>query len=159
MKSLIVFFSCSGVTKNVAHKIANVINGDLYQIQPLTPYSEDDLNWNDNNSRSSLEMKDMTSRPAIVKDLKNLEQYDSIFVGFPIWWYVAPTIINTFLESYDFDGKKVIPFATSGGSGVGDTDVYLQKSCQGNVKLYQTTMLNGNLTDTRINQWIKGLKL
>ena len=158
MKSLIVYFSCSGTTKSVAQKIAEVIHGDLYQIQPLHPYTSDDLNWNDKSSRSSLEMNDMTSRPEMIKNLKNLEQYDNIFVGFPIWWDVAPTIINTFLESYDLSGKKVIPFATSGGSGTRKADIYLKESCYENVKLFQTTLLNGQLTKERINKWIESLK-
>ena len=111
-KSLVAYFSASGVTKGVAVKLAKVINGDLYEIKPEQPYTSDDLNWMNKNSRSSIEMKDKSSRPALSGRIDNMEDYDIVYIGFPIWWYVAPTIINTFLESYDFSGKKVIPLAT-----------------------------------------------
>ena len=124
-KVLVAYFSCSGVTKKLAQTLAGVVKGDLYEITPAQPYTAADLNWQDKNSRSSVEMRDKSSRPAISGSVKDFAQYDTVFVGFPIWWYVAPTIINTFLESEDFSGKTVIPFATSGGSGVGDTDKYL----------------------------------
>jgi flavodoxin len=124
-KVLVAYFSCSGVTKKLAQTLAGVVKGDLYEITPAQLYTAADLNWQDKNSRSSVEMRDKSSRPAISGSVKDFAQYDTVFVGFPIWWYVAPTIINTFLESEDFSGKTVIPFATSGGSGVGDTDKYL----------------------------------
>ena len=127
-KSLVAYFSASGVTKGVAVKLAKVINGDLYEIKPEQPYTSDDLNWMNKNSRSSIEMKDKSSRPAISGRIDNMEDYDIVYIGFPIWWYVAPTIINTFLESYDFSGKTVIPFATSGGSGLGNTVSELKTS-------------------------------
>ncbi len=127
-KVLVAYFSCSGVTKKLAQTLAGVVKGDLYEITPAQPYTAADLNWQDKNSRSSVEMRDKSSRPAISGSVKDFAQYDTVFVGFPIWWYVAPTIINTFLESEDFSGKTVIPFATSGGSGVGDTDKYLHPS-------------------------------
>ena len=104
-KVLVAYFSASGVTKKVAEKIAAAVNGDLFQIEPAIAYSEEDLNWMNKNSRSSLEMSDKDFRPAMIKTELNLSEYDSILLGFPIWWYVAPTIINTFLESYDFSGK------------------------------------------------------
>lgn len=127
-KTLVAYFSASGVTKKVAEKIAAAVNGDLFQIEPAIAYSEEDLNWMNKNSRSSLEMSDKDFRPAMVKTELNLSEYDSILLGFPIWWYVAPTIINTFLESYDFSGKKITLFATSGGSGFGNTVQELRNS-------------------------------
>ncbi len=127
-KVLVAYFSASGVTKKVAEKIAAAVNGDLFQIEPAIAYSEEDLNWMNKNSRSSLEMSDKDFRPAMIKKELNLSEYDSILLGFPIWWYVAPTIINTFLESYDFSGKKITLFATSGGSGFGNTVQELRNS-------------------------------
>ena len=127
-KTLVAYFSASDVTKKVAEKIAAAANGDLFQIEPEIAYSEKDLNWMNKNSRSSLEMSDKDFRPAMIKKELNLSEYDSILLGFPIWWYVAPTIINTFLESYDFSGKKITLFATSGGSGFGNTVQELRNS-------------------------------
>ena len=127
-KVLVAYFSASGVTKKVAEKIAAAVNGNLFQIEPAIAYSEEDLNWMNKNSRSSLEMSDKDFRPAMIKTELNLSEYDSILLGFPIWWYVAPTIINTFLESYDFSGKKITLFATSGGSGFGNTVQELRNS-------------------------------
>ena len=127
-KTLVAYFSASGVTKKVAEKIAATVNGDLFQIEPAIAYSEEDLNWMNKNSRSSVEMSDKDFRPAMIKKELNLSEYDSILLGFPIWWYVAPTIINTFLESYDFSGKKITLFATSGGSGFGNTVQELRNS-------------------------------
>ena len=118
MKTLVSYFSCSGVTAEVAARLAKVANADLYEIKPAEPYTEADLDWTNKQSRSTVEMNDLSSRPAIVNDLEDAEQYDVIYVGFPIWWYTAPTIINTFLETYNFEGKTVIPFATSGGSSI-----------------------------------------
>jgi len=154
MKILVAYFSCSGTTKKTAITIAEKIGGDLYEIKPAISYTSADLNWNDKNSRSSVEMKDKSSRPAIANQVENMKEYDVIFVGFPIWWYVAPTIINTFLESYDFSGKKIIPFATSGGSGAGQTNQYLYDSCP-NAHLYPTTVLNGK----DIERWFNSLDL
>lgn len=127
-KILVAYFSASGVTKKVAEKIAAAVNGDLFQIEPAISYSEEDLNWMNKNSRSSVEMSDKDFRPAMIKKELNLSEYDSILLGFPIWWYVAPTIINTFLESYDFSGKKITLFATSGGSGFGNAVQELRDS-------------------------------
>ncbi len=118
-KSLVVYFSCSGVTKKTAELLSDVAGADLFEIRPEVPYTKADLDWMDKKSRSTVEMNDPSSRPAIADKVEHMEQYDTVYVGFPIWWYVAPTIINTFLESYDFSGKTVIPFATSGGSGMG----------------------------------------
>ena len=126
-KVLVAYFSCSGVTKKLAQTLAGVVKGDLYEITPAQPYTAADLNWQDKNSRSSVEMRDKSSRPAISGSVKDFAQYDTVFVGFPIWWYVAPTIINTFLESEDFSGKTVIPFATSGGSSIAHSVRQLRK--------------------------------
>ncbi len=130
-KKLVAYFSASGVTAKLAERIANATGADLYEILPKTPYTKADLDWTDKNSRCSVEMNDKSFRPAIESKVEHMEQYDQIFVGFPIWWYVAPTIINTFLESYDFSGKTIIPFATSGGSGMGNTNKELAGSCPG----------------------------
>ncbi len=118
MKTLVAYFSASGVTKGVAEKLAEVSGADLHEIKPEQPYTDADLDWHNKQSRSSVEMADKNSRPAITGKLENMADYDVIYVGFPIWWYTAPTIINTFMESYDFKGKTVIPFATSGGSTI-----------------------------------------
>ena len=120
-KALVAYFSASGVTAKVAENLAKAIGADLYEIAPEIPYTDADLNWMDKKSRSTVEMKDRSCRPAIGTKVENMEQYDTVFVGFPIWWYREPSIIDTFMESYDFSGKIVIPFATSGGSGLGDS--------------------------------------
>lgn len=130
-KTLVAYFSASGVTAKLAKKLSDSIDADLFEIQPEKPYTKADLDWTNKMSRSSVEMSDKSFRPAILSKVENMEQYDHIFVGFPIWWYVAPTIINTFLEQYDLTGKKVIPFATSGSSGMGKTNEKLKSSCKG----------------------------
>ena len=116
-KALIAYFSASGTTADVAKRLATAANADIYEIKPAKPYTSADLNWMDKNSRSSLEMKDKSSRPALNDRDAQIENYDLIFIGYPVWWYTAPTIINSFLESYDFSAKTVVLFATSGGSG------------------------------------------
>ena len=118
LKVLVAYFSASGVTKGAAEQLAVVAGADLHEIKPAQPYTDADLDWTDKQSRSSVEMNDKNSRPAIADKLTNMQDYDVVYVGFPIWWYTAPTIINTFMESYDFKGKTVIPFATSGGSSI-----------------------------------------
>ena len=120
-KTLVAYFSASGVTAGVAEKLARAVGADLYEIAPEEPYTKADINWMDKKSRSSVEMNDRSSRPAIGTVVENMDQYDTVFVGFPIWWYREPSIIDTFMEAYDFTGKIVIPFATSGGSGLGDS--------------------------------------
>jgi flavodoxin len=117
-KVIVTYFSATGTTRAVAQDLAKTLNADIREIVPEQRYTNADLNWQDSLSRSSVEMRDLNSRPAIVKDIENLDNYDVVFVGFPIWWYTAPTIINTFIESYDFNGKTIIPFATSGGSTI-----------------------------------------
>ncbi len=118
MKVLVAYFSASGTTKGVAQQLAEVAGADLHEIKPAQPYTDADLDWRDKQSRSSVEMQDKSSRPAITAKLQNMKDYDVVYVGFPIWWYTCPTIINTFMEAYDFQGKTVIPFATSGGSSI-----------------------------------------
>lgn len=130
-KRLVAYFSASGVTKKTAEQVAKAAGADLYEIKPKTPYTKADLNWMDKKSRSSVEMSDKTIRPELADTDAHIENYDEILIGFPIWWYVAPTIINTFLEAYDFSGKKVVLFATSGGSGFGNTVRELQPSAPG----------------------------
>ena len=151
-KKLVAYFSASGVTAKAAQTFAKTIGADLYEIKPEAPYSSADLDWTDKKSRSSVEMNNPASRPAIAGKVSNMEDYDVIFVGFPIWWYVAPTIINTFLESYDFSGKTIVPFATSGGSGMGKTNEKLLPSCQG-ATLLQGKMLNGRLDTATLKEW------
>ena len=158
-KVLVAYFSCSGVTKKLAQTLAGVVKGDLYEITPAQPYTAADLNWQDKNSRSSVEMRDKSSRPAISGSVKDFAQYDTVFVGFPIWWYVAPTIINTFLESEDFSGKTVIPFATSGGSGVGDTDKFLHPSCSEQTAWRPAKRFAGSTGAAELQKWVEGLKL
>ena len=128
-KKLVAYFSASGVTRRVAEQIAKAVGADLFEIKPAVPYIKTDLNWTNPKSRSSLEMKNPDARPEIAERLENMEAYRTIFLGFPIWWYVAPTIINTFLESSDFSGKTIILFATSGGSGLGKTLEILKPLC------------------------------
>ena len=129
-KKLVAYFSASGNTAGTAKALAKAANADLYEIKPEIPYTNADLNWQDKQSRSSIEMRDHNSRPAIADKNANIAEYDTIYVGFPVWWYIAPTIINTFLESYDFSGKKIILFATSGGSGFGKAVENLQPSAK-----------------------------
>ena len=126
-KKLVAYFSASGVTEKMAKTLAEVTGADLFEIQPVVPYTTADLDWMNKKSRSSVEMSNPDSRPEIGNKIPDMGQYDTVFVGFPIWWYVAPTIVNTFLESYDFTGKKIATFATSGGSGMGKTDSILKK--------------------------------
>lgn len=155
MKKLVAYFSASGVTRNVAERLANVADADLFEIKPAVPYTRADLDWTNKNSRSSVEMSNPDSRPEIAERLSDMENYDTVFIGFPIWWYVAPTIINTFLESYDFGGKTMIPFATSGGSGMGKTVEVLKSLCP-SANWEQGKMLN-SVSDRELADWIKGL--
>ena len=159
MNKLVAYFSASGTTKRVAQRLANVMKADLFEIQPKQPYTSADLNYMNRKSRTSLEMGDKTSRPEIVKTNLDTSKYDVVFVGFPIWWYVAPTIINTFLESYDFSGKTIILFATSGGSGFGDTVKFLQPSVSKSTVIKQGKLLNGNPSETALASWLKELKI
>lgn len=155
-KSLVVYFSCSGVTKKTAELLSDVAGADLFEIRPEVPYTKADLDWMDKKSRSTVEMNDPSSRPAIADKVEHMEQYDTVYVGFPIWWYVAPTIINTFLESYDFSGKTVIPFATSGGSGMGKTEAVLHELCPDSVNWKSGKMLNG-YDRAQMEAWVRTL--
>lgn len=156
-KKLVAYFSASGVTRNVAESLAEAIGADLYEIKPQTPYTTADLNWQNNKSRSSIEMADKSSRPAIADKNANISAYDTIFVGFPIWWYIAPTVINTFLESYDFAGKTIVPFATSGSSGIGETVKYLRGSVDATATITAGKMLNGTQTRESLMNWANSI--
>lgn len=155
-KMLVAYFSASGVTAKAARRLAEAADADIYEIKPETPYSRADLDWTNRNSRSSVEMNNPEFRPAIAGGKIDMEPYELVFVGFPIWWYVAPTIINSFLESYDFSGKTIVPFATSGGSGMGKTNEKLAPSCPGAV-LLPGKMLNGILSSTALKAWVESL--
>lgn len=144
------------MTAKLAETVAAAVHGDLHEIKPAEPYTAADLDWTDKKSRSSIEMKDKTFRPAIADRVDSMDEYDVIFVGFPIWWYVAPTVINTFLEQYDLSGKTVIPFATSGGSGMGNTNAELAGSCPG-AKLAQGKRFPADAGAAEIKAWAKGL--
>lgn len=152
-KALVAFFSASGVTERAAEKLARAAGADLYEIRPAVPYTKADLNWLDKRSRSSVEMNDKAFRPAAVTGDIDVSPYDTVFVGFPIWWYVAPTVINTFLEAYDFSGKTVVVFATSGGSGFGNTVDELVPSAPG-AKLVEGCLLNGTVTEAKLEKLI-----
>lgn len=130
-KKLVAYFSATGNTRELAEKLASLTGADLHEIRPKIPYTASDLDWNDERSRSTLEMKSKISRPEVENRVSDMEKYDVIYVAFPIWWYVAPRIINTFLEQYDLSGKVVVPVATSGGSGMGNTNKELSPSCMG----------------------------
>ena len=155
-KTLVAFFSASGVTRQVAQKLAAAAQADLYEIKPAVPYTQADLNWRDKSSRSSVEMKNPAIRPQLADTDAKIEQYDRILLGYPIWWYMAPTIINTFLESYDFSGKSIILFATSGGSGFGKSIEELSPSCP-NAVIREGRMLNGNPSEQELRQWVESL--
>ena len=146
MKKLVAYFSASGVTAKIAEKLAKAAVADLYEIKPVVKYTKADLNWMDKKSRSSVEMNDKSFRPEIVTGDIDVSGYDTVYLGFPIWWYVAPTVINTFLEAYDFTGKKIVLFATSGGSGFGNTIEELKPSAPG-AKFVEGKLLNGKVTE------------
>lgn len=158
-KKLVAYFSASGVTRKVAEELSEALNADLYGIRPEVPYTKADLDWRDKKSRSSVEMADKSSRPAIADQNTNISEYDVVFVGFPIWWYVAPTIVNTFLESHDFAGKTIVPFATSGSSGIGETVANLKVSVNASATIMEGKMLNGKQTKDSLLTWINSLGL
>ena len=155
-KTLVAYFSASGETAKLAKTIAEVTGGDLFEIKPEVAYTSADLNWNDKHSRSTIEMNDAKSRPAIAGKVADMAQYDAVFVGFPIWWYQAPRIIETFLESYDFSGKTVIPFATSGGSGMGKTADILRNCCPG-AKVDTGKRMSSRESAASVQKWVDGL--
>lgn len=154
-KVLVAYFSASGVTAKVAGKLAKATGADLYEIAPEEPYTKADLNWMNKKSRSSVEMNDRTSRPAIGTKVENMEQYDTVFVGFPIWWYREPSIIDTFMETYDFTRKTVVPFATSGGSGLGDSYKNMQALAPG-AKVQNGERFSGLVSEAKLKAWADG---
>lgn len=158
-KKLVVYFSASGVTGRVAKTLAEAANADLYEIKPEVPYTTADLDWMDKKSRSTIEMQDKSSRPAMADQNAPVAEADVIFVGFPIWWYVAPHIINSFLEAYDFSGKTIVLFATSGGSDFGRTLEALEDSVRGTVHLMEGKLLNGNHNMDELKRWVDSLDL
>ena len=141
-KKLVAYFSATGVTKNTAENLAEAISADIYEIKPAVLYTKADLNWMDKNARSTIEMNNYTSRPEMEKDDFSIEEYDTIFLGFPIWWYIAPTIVNTFLEKHDFSNKKIILFATSGGSNFGKTAEKLRTSVSQKAEIIEGKIMN-----------------
>ena len=155
-KLLVAYFSASGITARAAEKLAKAAGADLYEIKPAIPYTRKDLDWTDKKSRSTVEMKDKGSRPELADHDAPIGDHDTILLGFPVWWYTAPTIINTFLEAYDFTGKKIVLFATSGGSGLGRADQDLAASCPG-AQIIKGRMLNGSLSEKDLRQWAESL--
>lgn len=155
-KTLVAYFSATGTTMEAATQLAKAANADLHEIIPAVRYTPADLNWRDKKSRSTLEMEDKSSRPAIANRVENMEQYDTVFVGYPIWWYIAPTIINTFLEQYDLTGKTIVPFFTSGGSGAGETMRYLKPSAPG-ANWVDPKNLN-YMGEAEMKSWVQSLK-
>lgn len=155
-KTLVAYFSASGVTGKVAENVAKAAKADLFEIKPEVAYTKADLNWMDKQSRSTIEMNDPASRPAIAENVESMNQYDTVIIGFPIWWYVAPTIINTFLENNDFSGKKIALFATSGGSGFGKTLEKLRPSVDASAEFISERLLN-RASEAEIEEWIKNI--
>ncbi len=151
---LVAYFSASGVTAGVAKKLADAAGADLYEIAPEQVYTKADLNWMDKESRSSVEMNDRSARPAIATKVENMDQYDTVFVGFPVWWYREPSIIDTFMEAYDFSGKKVVPFCTSGSSGIGDTYKNLQELAPGATVVEGKRLAKG-VSESDLSAWVK----
>ena len=155
MKKFVAYFSASGVTKAAAERLAKAAGADLFEIKPAVPYTRADLDWTNKKSRSSVEMSDSNSRPEIAEKFSNMDDYNTVFIGYPIWWYVAPTIINTFVESYDFSGKTIVPFATSGGSGMGKTVEMLKPLCP-TANWEKGKMLN-RVSDQELETWVNSL--
>ena len=152
-KTVVAYFSASGVTKNTAQALSKAAGADLFEIKPVVPYTKADLNWMDKKSRSTVEMNDPTARPEIAEKLAGMEQYDTVLLGFPIWWYREPSIIDTFLESYDFAGKKIVLFATSGGSGFGKTVQGLKKLAP-KAEITEGGLLNGRYDEAKLKTWL-----
>ncbi len=156
-KVLVAYFSASGVTKMVAESLAKVAEADLFEIVPEQIYTKADLNWQDKQSRSSVEMNDRNSRPAISSKVDDISQYSCVFVGFPVWWYREPSIIDTFMESYDWNGITVVPFCTSGGSGIGDSGKNMEALGKG-AKVVTGRKLASNISENELKEWVEGLK-
>ena len=155
-KALVAYFSASGTTERVARTLADAAGADLFEIEPVQKYTSADLNWNNKSSRSSVEMNDEACRPAIASTVADMAAYDTVFVGFPVWWYVEPRIIDTFLEAYDFAGKTIVPFATSGGSGLGKAPQRMQSLVPGATVL-SGKMLNGRPSAGELKGWVDSL--
>lgn len=153
---LVVYFSCSGTTRRAAGKLAAMTGADLYEIVPEQPYTEADLDWNDRMSRTSLEMRDPSSRPSIAGGFPDMDHYEVVFIGFPVWWYIAPTIINTFIEQCDLSGKKVVPFATSGGSGIANCEKNLHIAYP-EIDWRAGRLLNGHLSEEELAGWLENI--
>ena len=156
-KKLVAYFSTSGVTAKLAKRLADAVDADIFEIKPEKPYTTADLDWTNKKSRSSVEMSDKSFRPAVAEKLDNIADYDTIYVGFPIWWYVAPTIINTFLEQYDLTGKTIIPFATSGSSRMGKTNSELAPSCNGAI-LKEGKRFEENADEIELKKWADSIR-
>lgn len=156
-KTLVAYFSASGATARVAKKLADAIDADLFEIAAEPPYTRADLDWRDKTSRSTLEMADETARPAFAGAVEDMAAYDRVFVGFPVWWYIEPRIIDTFLEAYDFAGKTIIPFATSGGSNLGHAPERMQKLAP-EAKVLAGALLNGIQTTAGLRAWANNVK-
>lgn len=158
-KTLVAYFSASGETARLAHTLTEAAQADLFAIEPAQPYTAADLNWNNAASRSSVEMNDPASRPAIARTVDDMAQYDVVLIGFPIWWYQAPRIIETFLEAYDFSGKTVVPFATSGGSGMGKTETILKAACSAQTQWKPGMVFSSSASARTLRDWLHSLKL
>lgn len=156
---LTAYFSASGTTAKASKALAEAAGADLFEIEPEVPYTKADLNWMDKKSRSTLEMNNPAARPAIKSSIENMNDYDVIFLGFPIWWYREPSIIDTFLEQYDFSGKTIILFATSGGSGLGKAAKEIQRKVSSQAKVIEGKLLNGRVTKESLAQWLDSLDL
>ena len=155
MSALVAYFSATGTTARVARTLAETVGADLFEIEPEAPYTAADLNWNDKDSRSSREMADEKCRPAVAGDALDMSRYDTVFLGFPIWWYVEPRIIDTFLEAHDFSGKTIVPFATSGGSGLGKAPERMATLTPG-ATVTEGSLLNGRLNADDLRTWAEG---
>lgn len=152
-KNLVVYFSATGTTKALAETIAETTDADIFEIVPEEPYTNDDLNYNNDNCRANLEMNDENARPAIAESIENIDEYDTIYIGYPIWWGTMPRIINTFLDTYDLSGKTIMPFCTSGGSGVGTSVSAIRNSCP-NADVKDGFRGSASTTNTQIEEWI-----
>ncbi|MCD8220667.1 MAG: flavodoxin [Clostridiales bacterium] len=156
-KKLVAYFSASGVTAGVAERLAQAVGADLYEIRPQVLYTNEDLDWTNKKSRSSVEMNNLSGRPELADKNANIGEYDTIFLGFPIWWGIAPTVVNTFLEAYDFSGKKIVLFATSGGSGFGQTANCLKSSVSTDTEIVTGKLFNGRVSAIDLKKWVETL--
>ena len=158
-KVLVVYFSASGVTRKVAAELAKMEEADLFEILPETPYTTKDLDWTNQQSRSTLEMKDPSCRPAIAGAVSDMAQYDAVFIGFPIWWGREPSVVDTFLDAYDFGGKKIVPFCTSGGTGIEDAAKRIQELVGAEATVEAGKRLGGAVSEKDLETWTAGLTL